>query len=150
VRTLLRRVAWKNGDSIGTTVLFLCVSAQTAALQKPTLHQRKPEFAAPSHPTHKDPPMTARSVYIEKMKLQLDELNASMTKLEGNAKVAKAEARAKYQEEMEKLKHQSDLAVAKLEEVKASGEDTWETMVAEMEKVREAFAHSFNYFKSQI
>lgn len=94
--------------------------------------------------------MTARSVYIEKMKLQLDELNASMTKLEGNAKVAKAEARAKYQEEMEKLKHQSDLAVAKLEEVKASGEDTWETMVAEMEKVREAFAHSFNYFKSQI
>lgn len=76
--------------------------------------------------------MTARSVYVEKMKLQLDELNASMTRLEGNAKVAKAEARAK------------------LEEVKAAGEDTWKTMVAEMDKVREAFAQSFNHFKSQI
>ena len=94
--------------------------------------------------------MTTRNVYVEKMKLQLDELNASMTRLEGNAKVAKAEAQAKYQEEMQKLKHQSKLAVAKLDDMKSAGEDTWETMVADMEKIRDAFAHSFNYFKSQI
>lgn len=94
--------------------------------------------------------MTAKNVYIEKMKLQLDELNASMATLEGNAKTAREEARAKYREEMDKLKHQSTLALAKLEEVKASGEDRWESMVAEMEKVREAFAHSFRYFKSQL
>ncbi len=94
--------------------------------------------------------MTARSVYIEKMKLQLDELNANMTKLAGNAKVARAEALSTYQEEMEKLKRQSDLAVAKLEELQSAGEDTWKAMVAEMEKIREAFAHSFHYFKSQV
>ena len=49
-----------------------------------------------------------------------------------------------------KLRQQSDLAVAKLEELKTAGEDSWEKMVAEMEKIRDAFVHSFSYFKSQI
>lgn len=51
---------------------------------------------------------------------------------------------------MAKLRQQSDLAVAKLEELKAAGEDSWEKMVAEMEKIRDAFIHSFSYFKSQV
>jgi len=84
------------------------------------------------------------------MKLQLDELNAEMTRLESKAQIAKEEARDKYKEEMAKLRHQSELAVAKLDEVVAAGEDTWETMVADMEKMREAFSHSFHYFKSQL
>jgi hypothetical protein len=94
--------------------------------------------------------MTSRNVYIAKMKLQLDELNAEMTRLESKAQIAKEEARDKYKEEMAKLRHQSELAVAKLDEVVAAGEDTWETMVADMEKMREAFSHSFHYFKSQL
>jgi ribosome recycling factor len=84
------------------------------------------------------------------MKLQLDELNASMNKLEARAQEVKDEARDMYREEMRKLRHQSKLALAKLEEVKAAGEDSWETMTTEMEKVREAFTHSFHYFRSQL
>ncbi len=94
--------------------------------------------------------MTSRNVYIAKMKLQLDELNAEMSLLESKAQVAKEEARDKYKEEMAKLRHQSKLAVAKLDDVMAAGEDTWETMVADMEKMRDAFSHSFHYFKSQL
>lgn len=94
--------------------------------------------------------MTTRTDYIEKMKTQLDELNASMNKLDEKTADAKEEARAKYKEEMAKLRHQSKLAVAKLEDMKASTEDTWDNMVTEMEKVRDAFTHSFRYFKSQI
>ena len=94
--------------------------------------------------------MSKRDDYVAKMKLQLDELNLKMGALEAKAREAKQDARAKYQEEMGKLRQQSKLAVAKLDEVKAAGEDTWEKMVSEMEKVRDAFTHSFNYFKSQV
>ena len=94
--------------------------------------------------------MSKRDVYIEKMKQQLDELNAKMSKLEAKAQEAKDDAREKYKEEMSKLRQQSKLAVAKLDELTAAGEDTWETLVAEMEKIRDALIHSFNYFKSQL
>lgn len=94
--------------------------------------------------------MSKQDAYIAKMKLQLDELNAKMHDLEAKAEGAKDDVRDKYREEMRKLRHQSKLAVAKLDEIKASGENTWEAMVAEMEKMRDAFIHSFHYFKSQL
>jgi hypothetical protein len=93
---------------------------------------------------------TRRDEYIEKMKLQLDDVNAKMSALEAKAQEAKAEAREKYQTEMAKLREQSQLAIAKLDELRAAGEDSWEAMVAEMEKIRDAFIHSFRYFKSQV
>ena len=94
--------------------------------------------------------MSKRDEYTAKMKLQLEELNAKMDLLEAKAKEARDEAREKYKAEMAKLRHQSALAQAKLLEFTAAGEDSWEKMVAEMDKVREAFVHSFSYFKSQI
>lgn len=94
--------------------------------------------------------MSKRDAYVAKMKLQLDELNAKMDGLEAKAHEAKADAREKYNEEMGKLRRQSKLTLAKLDEIKAVGEDSWEAMVVEMEKVRDAFVHSFHYFKSQF
>lgn len=94
--------------------------------------------------------MTKREEYIAKMKLQLDELDAKMDKLEVKAKEAREDARAKYKEELAKLRQQSRLAQGKLEELKVSGEEKWDAMVAEMEKIRDAIAHSYNYFKSQF
>jgi ribosome recycling factor len=94
--------------------------------------------------------MSKRDDYTAKMKLQIDELNAKMDQLEAKAQQAKADAREKYLAEMSKLRHQSKLAITKLEEIKAASEDNWEKMVAEMEKVSDAFANSFNYFKSQL
>ncbi len=94
--------------------------------------------------------MSKRDAYVEKMKQQLDDLNAKMSVVEAKAQEAREDAREKYRKEMTKLRHQSDLAVAKLDEMKSAGEDSWEKMVDEMEKVRDAFTHSFNYFKSQL
>jgi len=94
--------------------------------------------------------MSKRDAYVEKMKLQLDELNAKMNDLEARAQEAKADVRDKYREEMKKLRHQSKLAVAKLNEIETAGEGAWEAMVTEMEKIRDAFTHSFHYFKSQL
>ena len=94
--------------------------------------------------------MTQRDVYVAKMKLQLDELNAKMTALEAQARVARTEARDKYQAEMTKLALKSKEAGLKLDQMVSAGEDTWEAMVAEMEKVRDASTSAYNHFKSQL
>jgi predicted nucleic acid-binding Zn-ribbon protein len=94
--------------------------------------------------------MTTRDIYITKMKLQLDELNLQMGKLEARAQEAREDVRDKYQAEMKKLHEQSELAKAKLADMQASSESAWDKMVAEMDKVRDAFVHSFSYFKSQV
>ncbi len=94
--------------------------------------------------------MSRRDAYVQKMKSQLDALNATMDEVEAKALDAKEEARAKYREEAVKFRHQSKVVAAKLEELKSAGEDRWEAMVAEMDKMRDAFVHSFHYFKSQI
>jgi TolA-binding protein len=86
--------------------------------------------------------------YVAQMQAQLDKLNGKMNSLEEEAQEAKDEARLKYKEEMGKLREQSKVAVAKLEELKTSGEDKWETMVTDMEKMHDAFTHSFfSFFK---
>lgn len=94
--------------------------------------------------------MTTRDTYIKTMKANLDKLNDNMNDLEAKAKVARKDAQERYELEMGKLQHQSKLALAKLDEMKAAGADTWDSMVTEMEKVRDAFVHSFSYFKSQL
>lgn len=61
--------------------------------------------------------MTTRDIYITKMKLQLDELNLKMAKLEVRAQEAREDLRDNYKAEMANLHHQSDLARAKLANV---------------------------------
>lgn len=94
--------------------------------------------------------MSKKDDYVAKMKWQLDDLNTQMHELSAKAKEAKEEARAAYQQEMAKIRHQSDLAKSKMEDLKLAGEDKWDAMVTEMDKVRDAFVHSFSYFKSQV
>lgn len=94
--------------------------------------------------------MTTRDAYINTMKTQLDELNNQMDKLQARAPEAREDLRDTYNAEMTKLHEQSKLALAKLAELQSTGESTWESMVAETEKVRDAFVHSFRYFKSQV
>ena len=94
--------------------------------------------------------MKTKETYIAKMKLQLDELDVQMKALEAKAKDAKDAAHDKYVEDMAKLRAQSKLAKAKFDDLVEAGEDKWDNMVVEMEKVRDAFVHSFNYFKSQL
>lgn len=90
--------------------------------------------------------MSQRAEYISKMETQLGKLNEKMSSLEAEAQEAKEEARQTYKEEMGKLRLKSKGAIAKLEELKASTEDSWETMVGDMEKMHDAFTHSFFSF----
>jgi type I restriction-modification system DNA methylase subunit len=93
---------------------------------------------------------TVREDYAAKVKLQLDELNAKVDVLEARMHEARAEVRANYRAELAKLRHQSEQASTLLAQIRTSGETSWEKMVQEMDKVRDAFIHSLNYFKSQF
>ncbi len=94
--------------------------------------------------------MKTRDQYVAKMKSQLDDMNAQLDKLEAKSKSARKEMQAKYKQEMADLRVQSNKANTKLDEIKNAGSDAWKSSVAEMEKIGDAFKHSYNYFKSQL
>ena len=94
--------------------------------------------------------MSKRDEYVATMKQQLDELNAEITKLEAKTQEVKGDAREKYDKQVDNLRQESQAIQDKLEEIKAAGEDGWETLVAEVDNLWNAFKHSVNYFKSQL
>ena len=94
--------------------------------------------------------MSKRDEYTSKMKTQIDELNGQIDELQVKAKDAKDDVRGKYETQVANLRYQSQQVGDKLDELKASGEEAWEKLVAELDKVRDAFVHSFNYFKAQL
>jgi hypothetical protein len=94
--------------------------------------------------------MSKRDEYVELMKRQLDELNTQLGELEAKARSGQEEAQKKYAEQLAHLRELSNAAKLKMDEIKAAGEDRWESLVVEGEKVHKAFVHSFNYFKSQL
>jgi hypothetical protein len=94
--------------------------------------------------------MSTRDKYIAIMKSQLDDLNRSMGEMEAQAKIAKEDVRVKYNAEMIKLRKQSQVAMEKFEELKLAGDESWAKLVVETEKVRDAFLHAFQDFKSRL
>jgi predicted nucleic acid-binding Zn-ribbon protein len=94
--------------------------------------------------------MSQRDDYVKAMKHQLDELNASMGTMEARLHTVKADMKSAYEDELTRMRHQSSLAVDKLTQLGTATEETWGAMVTEMDKVRDAFVHSFSYFKSQV
>ncbi len=93
---------------------------------------------------------TQRDDYTAAMKRQLDLLNARIGTLEAKAQEATLELREAYHSELNAARHQSSLAMAKLAEIRTAGADSWDLMVAEMDKLRDAFKHSFKDFKSRL
>jgi hypothetical protein len=101
-------------------------------------------------PTHDTTLNSVREKYTALVKQQLDALNLKVDELEAKMQEAKAEVRASYRAELAKLQLQSEQASEKLDQLQAEGEASWDKTVQEMEKVRDAFLHSLNYFKSQF
>ena len=94
--------------------------------------------------------MSKRDEMIRKMKAQLDEVNTHLIELEEKAKAGQKKLGQKYDEQVAQLQASSRAVKKKLDDIKASGDDKWEAMAAEAEKVQKALVHSFNYFKSQL
>ncbi len=94
--------------------------------------------------------MTTRDEAVRKMKAKLDEWNAQMDKLENEGKAVSSDVKAKFEAQLKEVRKHSDAVKAKIEALKASGDETWEKARGEAEHAWDAFVHSVNYFKSQI
>ena len=94
--------------------------------------------------------MPSRDEVIDKLKQQLDLLNAKLAELEAKADQASGEAKAGYEERVQHLKEMAQPAKDKLAELRNAGEGQWDKASAEADKYYKALVHSFNYFKSQV
>lgn len=94
--------------------------------------------------------MSRRYEYVEKIKQQLDEMNAKIDELQARRSQAEGKAREEYQEKLVIFRERAAAARAKLREIRESPEESWEELKGEMEKIREALVHSYRYFKSQL
>jgi len=94
--------------------------------------------------------MGTRDEYLAKLKQQLDEWNADIDSLEAKAGELTGPARAKLEPYLASAREHRDAAVAKLAELKNSGETSWEKVQGEVEHVWKTLRQSINYFKSQL
>jgi uncharacterized protein YicC (UPF0701 family) len=93
---------------------------------------------------------TQRDEFIEKMKQQLDAINAQISEFEATAEEEGEKVREDFDAQVDKLREHGRQMQAKLEELRAAGDDSWDRMMEETRKIRDAFIHSVNYFRSQL
>jgi len=94
--------------------------------------------------------MPKRDEVIAKMKEQLDEINAHLDELEAKAKAGREQLGKTYDAQVSSLRASAGTMRAKIDEIREAGDEKWEALVAEGEKVQKALIRSFNYFKSQL
>ncbi|MEE4273707.1 MAG: hypothetical protein V2I67_18675 [Thermoanaerobaculales bacterium] len=94
--------------------------------------------------------MPTRDEYVEKMKTRLDEWNQEIDRLEAKLADAEEETRTRLEPYMAKARDSRDRVVAKLAELKQSGEASFDATRDEVEHVWKTFKQSVNYFKSQL
>lgn len=92
-----------------------------------------------------------RKAFEERLDAQLKEWNAQIALLKAKAGTAKAEAKVGYYAKIEALQHKRDSVKAKLQELKAAGDEAWEDLKAGTEKawteVKTAFHVAASKFK---
>ena len=94
--------------------------------------------------------MSKRDQFIETLKHQLDEINEEIGELEAKAAAGREQLGQTYDAQVASLKASAAGVRVKIDEIRAAGDEKWETLVAETEKVQKALVRSFNYFKSQL
>lgn len=87
--------------------------------------------------------MNTRDEYVEKLKQQIDQWNAEVSRWEGKARQLKSEMRAEYDQQLQALRHQRDEALEKMSQVQSATGDAWMDLKRgtdeALSKLREAF-----------
>ncbi len=92
-----------------------------------------------------------RKAYQEQFEARLAEWNAQFSLLRAKADKAGAEAKVEYTKIIEGLQQKHDVAMAKLRDLKAAGDEAWEDLKSGAEKawaeVKTAFDSAASKFK---
>lgn len=95
--------------------------------------------------------MSQRDEYLNKLKAQLDQWNAEVSKWEARAKGAQADVRIEYDKQLETYRHQRDQALEHMRKVQAATGDAWIDLVRGADdawaKMKEAFEKASSHFR---
>jgi predicted trehalose synthase len=91
-----------------------------------------------------------RDAYVERLKSQLDEWNASIDRLEETARVAKSEAQLEYRERLATLRAKRDNLREKIGEVQKASEDAWEILKDGVEKAQSELKSALDEAKQRV
>ena len=93
-----------------------------------------------------------RKVFYEKFDAQLDEWGAQIELLKAKSATVKAGIVQDYNEALDTFQHKHAEGLARLRELKASGDDAWDDLVAGLEKIlaegKVAYHNVVSRFKS--
>ena len=90
--------------------------------------------------------MEDKKAYQEKMQAQVRGWAAKIDELISKAEKASGEKKVEYQEQIQKLKEKKTDAEALLQELRASGEETWGEIKGSLEKISVDVRGAFNKF----
>lgn len=95
--------------------------------------------------------MNKRDEYVEKLKKQLDQWNAEVSKWEAKAAQAQAGVRAEYDKQLQAFRHQRGQALEHMRRVQAASGDAWVDLMRGADdawaKMREAFDKARSHFQ---
>ena len=94
--------------------------------------------------------MSTRDAYVAKLKAQIDDWNADLTKFETKAGLAAADARIKYEQSLDSLRAERDAVHEKVEQIQESSEDAWEEVQAGAEDLWERTKAAFAAAKAEF
>ena len=94
--------------------------------------------------------MSKRDEYVEKLKSQLDQWNAEVTKWEGKSREAQASMHAEMDKQLEAYRRQRDQALEQLRKVQSASGEAWVDLMRGADdawaKMREAFERARTHF----
>lgn len=95
--------------------------------------------------------MSKRDEYVEKMKSQLDTVNAELAKWEAKAKEAQNELRPEYEKQLAELCRLRDQGSEQIKQLQSAAGDAWMDLTRGADeawvKMREAFEKAHSHFK---
>jgi len=94
--------------------------------------------------------MSKRDEFVERLKHQLDDTNRRLDELEAKAKAGREQLGKAYDTQVASLRASAATLRDRIDDIVAAGDEKWEALVDEAEKVQKALVRSFNYFKSQL
>jgi chromosome segregation ATPase len=91
-----------------------------------------------------------KETYQKKFQDQLDEWRADIDRLRERAKTASAETKHKYSEQIDKLELKLEEGRARLNEMKESGADVWDSVKDGAESIWDTMKATFSEVKDKL
>ena len=94
--------------------------------------------------------MSDRHTYVENMKQELDELYDQLNDLEAKLTHMAQDGRERHAADLQRLHRHARAALAKWQELQASGEEGWHQKASDMDRMRDVLIHAFHDLKARL